>query len=112
MSTKPGAIQFSVEMLKQRFLVGTTEDKKFVFKIRKANEELKKLKLISGFTEEKNGRKTTAFKVDYSHYSLYMKKKDLSAFNEGKKFDVKPNFEEEPTQTKFVEDEYFDDSSI
>ncbi|MGS8279594.1 hypothetical protein [Pseudomonas juntendi] len=104
---------FSVESLKQRFLVGTTEDKKFVFKVRKANEELKKLNLISGFTEEKNGgRKTIAFKIDYSYSSLYMKKKDLSAFNDGKKFDVKPNFEEEPTQPKFVEDEYFDDSSI
>ena len=103
---------FSVEMLKQRFLVGTTEDKKFIYKIRKANKSLKELKLIAGFTEEKNGRKTTAFKVDYSHYSLYMKKKDLSAFNDGKKFDVKPTFDEEPTQPKFVEDKYFDDSSI
>lgn len=99
-------------MLKQRFLVGTTEDKKFIYKIRKANKSLKELKLIVGFTEEKDGRKTTAFKVDYSHYSLYMKKKDLSAFNDGKKFDVKAYFRRRVYVPKFVEDEYFDDSSI
>lgn len=100
---------FSVEMLKQRFLVGKTEDKKFIYKIRQANEELKKLGLISGFVEEKDGRKTTAFKVEYSYAKLYKKKKDLSGFEDKTAFDIQPKIEDQPT----VEDEeFFDDSYL
>lgn len=100
---------FSVEMLKQRFLVGKTEDKKFIYKIRQANEELKKLGLISGFEEEKDGRKTTAFKVEYSYAKLYKKKKDLSGFEDKTAFDIQPKIENQQT---VEEEEFFDDSYL
>ncbi|EEJ3186306.1 replication initiation protein [Salmonella enterica subsp. enterica] len=105
---------FSIEMLKQRFLVDKTEDKKFIFNVRKANEELKLLGLISSFEEEKEGRKTTAFKIEYNYKKLYQRsdKNDFSGFEDSKKWDVKLEQEKEEKQTANVDDDYIDESEI
>lgn len=116
--------KFSVDFLKERFQLShlKMDDKKFIYKIREANRELKDMELIECFSEakesDKYNAKTTAFNVSYSYVSLYRikkgnkKKKDITAFDDAKKFDVEPVFEDELTQPKFVEDEYFDDSTI
>lgn len=116
--------KFSVDFLKERFQLShlKMDEKKFVYKIREANRELQAMKLIEGFSEakesDKYNAKTTAFNVCYSYVSLYRikkgnkNKKDISAFADAKKFDVEPVFESEPTNTEFVEEEFFDDSSI
>lgn len=110
--------KFSVDYLKDRFQFRDLkmDEKKFIFKIREANKELKVLGLIEDFSEakesDKYNAKTIAFNVKYTYAKLYQRKKDYSGFDDAKKFDVEPVFEDEPTQQKFVEDEYFDDSSI
>jgi len=77
---------FTVEDLKKRFNVSSkTPDKTFVMNIRKANNSLFELGLITKFEEEKedgkkNG-KTVTFKVDYTYKTLYtdLKKKRAAA---------------------------------
>jgi ribosomal protein S8 len=56
---------FSIEKLKERFLSGKMEDKKFVYNLRKAINELKEIGFILDFEEvkEHNKGKTISFKI-------------------------------------------------
>ena len=109
---------FTVEELKKRFNVSSkTPDKTFVMNIRKANNSLFELGLITKFEEEKeegkkNG-KTVTFKVDYTYKTLYtdLKKKraaaalNLDAFKKPVKVKVKKE-EETPKTTNYEDPEW------
>lgn len=109
---------FTVEELKKRFNVSSkTPDKTFVMNIRKANNSLFELGLITKFEEEKedgkkNGR-TVTFKVDYTYKTLYtdLKKKraaaalNLDAFKKPVKVKVKKE-EETPKTTNYEDPEW------
>ncbi|MCS8129803.1 hypothetical protein N1E91_11305 [Pseudomonas aeruginosa] len=109
---------FTVEELKKRFNVSSkTPDKTFVMNIRKANNSLFELGLITKFEEEKedgkkNGR-TVTFKVDYTYKTLYtdLKKKraaaalNLDAFKKPVKVKVKKE-EKTPKTTNYEDPEW------
>ncbi|EOA5670038.1 MULTISPECIES: RepB family plasmid replication initiator protein [Pseudomonas] len=110
---------FTVEDLKKRFSVSSkTPDKTFVMNIRKANNSLFELGLITKFEEEKedgkkNG-KTVTFKVDYTYKTLYtdLKKKravaalNLDAFKKPVKVSVKKEEQETQTTTNYEDQEW------
>ncbi|HCT3889652.1 TPA: hypothetical protein OTT88_005259 [Pseudomonas aeruginosa] len=110
---------FTVEELKKRFNVSSkTPDKTFVMNIRKANNSLFELGLITKFEEEKedgkkNGR-TVTFKVDYTYKTLYtdLKKKraaaalNLDAFKKPVKVKVKKEEQETQTTTNYEDQEW------
>lgn len=54
---------FSIEKLKERFLSQNMEEKKFVYNIRQAINELKKIGFIIDSIEDKELKKTIAFKI-------------------------------------------------
>lgn len=107
---------FTVEDLRKRFNVSNKMlDKTFVMNIRKANDSLLALGLITKYEEDKEGGKkngkTTTFKVDYTYKTLYTdlgKKKataakNLDAFKKQIKI-KKPKIAEEAEQPKITDD--------
>ncbi|HGE2360450.1 TPA: hypothetical protein ACGJRP_003486 [Pseudomonas aeruginosa] len=110
---------FTVGDLKKRFNVSSkTPDKTFVMNIRKANNSLFDLGLITKFEEEKeegkkNG-KTVTFKVDYTYKTLYtdLKKKraaaalNLDAFKKPVKVKKEEKQTQETTSTNYEDPEW------
>lgn len=107
---------FTVEDLRKRFNVSNKMlDKTFVMNIRKANDSLLALGLITKYEEDKEGGKkngkTMTFKVDYTYKTLYTdlgKKKaaaakNLDAFKKPIKV-KKPKITEEAEQPKITDE--------
>lgn len=121
---------FTVEDLRKRFNVSKkTPDKTFVMNIRKANDALMFLELITKYEEVKekvvkNGKeiikkngKTVTFKVDYTYKTLYTelaKKRAIAAMKlkSFKKVDFTTLGQEEEKPVTQTEDDHFDENDF